>query len=116
MERPYAPVNTRLRAAIAREKLIPQVFVEARKNLKNPPKIYTEIAIQQIDGDISFFQNDVPTAFADADDKAAKAEFAKTNAAVIESRSSPTASGSSPICSRAPTASSSGVPTPTPRR
>ncbi len=84
MERPYAPVNTRLRAAIAREKLIPQVFADARKNLQNPPKIYTEIALEQIDGNISFFQHDVPLAFADATDAAAKAEFAKTNAAVID--------------------------------
>jgi len=84
MERPYAPVNTRLRAAVEREKQIPQVFVEARKNLKNPPHIYTEIALEQIDGDVSFFQNDVPSAFADATDAETKAEFAKTNAAVIE--------------------------------
>ena len=83
MERPYAPVNTRLRAAIAREKQMPQVFVEARKNLKNPPKIYTEIALEQVDGLVSFFQHDVPEAFAAADDAAAKAEFAKTNAAVV---------------------------------
>jgi len=85
MERPYAPVNTRLRAAVEREKQIPQVFVEARKNLKNPPHIYTEIALQQIDGLVSFFQSDVPSAFADATDASAKAEFAKTNAAVIDS-------------------------------
>ncbi len=84
MERPYAPVNTRLRAAVEREKQIPQVFVEARKNLKNPPHIYTEIALQQIDGLVSFFQSDVPSAFADATDTTAKLEFAKTNAAVIE--------------------------------
>jgi uncharacterized protein (DUF885 family) len=84
MERPFAPVNTRLRQAIEREKQIPQVFVEARKNLKNPPRIFTEIALEQIDGIISFFQNDVPLAFKDATDQAAKAEFAKTNAAVID--------------------------------
>ena len=83
MERPYAPVNTRLRAAIAREKLIPQVFAEARKNLNNPPKIYTEIALEQIDDSISFFERDVPEAFKNADDKAELAEFQKTNAAVI---------------------------------
>ena len=84
MERPFAPVNTRLRQAIEREKQIPQVFVEARKNLRNPPRIFTEIALEQIDGIISFFQNDVPLAFKDATDQAAKAEFAKTNAAVID--------------------------------
>jgi len=85
MERPFAPVNTRLRAAIEREKQIPQVFVEARKNLKNPPRVFTEVALEQIDGLISFFQSDVPTAFKDADDAAAKADFARTNAAVIQS-------------------------------
>ncbi|HEY4354868.1 MAG TPA: DUF885 domain-containing protein [Acidobacteriaceae bacterium] len=84
MERPYAPLNTRLRAAVEREKQIPQVFVEARKNLKNPPRVYTEIALEQIEGLVSFFQNDVPSAFAAADDAKAKADFAKTNAAVIE--------------------------------
>src|SRR5580658_1672462 len=88
MERPYAPVNVRLHAAVEREKLIPQVFVEARKNLKNPPQIYTEIALEQIDDDISFFQNDVPQAFADATDTQTKAEFAKTNAAVIDAMKS----------------------------
>ncbi|NYF78291.1 DUF885 domain-containing protein [Granulicella arctica] len=84
MERPFAPVNTRLRAAVEREKLMPQVLLEARKNLKNPPKIYTEIALEQIDGLVSFFQTDVPSAFADATDAQAKADFAKSNAAVIE--------------------------------
>ncbi len=90
LERPYAPANVRLRALIEREKLMPKALDEARKNLKNPPKIFTEIALEQIDGDVSFFENDVPSAFfsgADgeevATDAAAKAEFAKTNAAVI---------------------------------
>jgi uncharacterized protein (DUF885 family) len=84
MERPYAPANVRLRAAVEREQQIPQVFVEARKNLKNPPKIYTEIALEQMDGLVSFFQNDVPSAFATATDPQTKADFAKSNAAVIE--------------------------------
>jgi uncharacterized protein (DUF885 family) len=90
MERPYASADTRLRALVEREKLMPQALEDARKNLKNPPRIFTEIAIEQIDGDVSFFENDVPSAFlsgADgaevAKDAATKAEFAKTNAAVV---------------------------------
>jgi uncharacterized protein (DUF885 family) len=90
MERPYASANTRLRALVEREKMMPQALMEARKNLKNPAKISTEIALEQIDGDVSFFESDVPSAFfsgADsaevATDAATKAEFAKTNAAVI---------------------------------
>jgi uncharacterized protein (DUF885 family) len=84
MSRNYAPANTRLKAVVAREQAMPQVLLEARKNLKNPPKIYTEIALEQIDGIVSFFQNDVPAAFLDANDPATKAAFAKSNAAVIE--------------------------------
>jgi len=88
MERPYASTNTRLHAAVEREKLIPQALLDARKNLKNPPKIFTEIALEQIDGDISFFQNDVPSAFFSGSDAAtdaeAKAAFAKSNTAVID--------------------------------
>jgi uncharacterized protein (DUF885 family) len=88
MERPYASTNIRLRALVEREKQMPQLLLEARKNLRNPPHIYTEIALEQIDDDISFFQNDVPSAFlsgseATTDDEA-KAAFAKSNAAVID--------------------------------
>jgi uncharacterized protein (DUF885 family) len=84
MSRNYAPANTRLKAVVAREQKMPQVLLEARKNLKNPPKIYTEIALEQIDGLVAFFQSDVPSAFLDATDPAVKAAFAKSNAAVIE--------------------------------
>jgi uncharacterized protein (DUF885 family) len=88
MERPYAPTNARLKALVEREKLMPQVLLEARKNLKNPPRVYTEIALEQIDGLVSFFHTDVPSAFLSGADAAtdaeAKAAFAKSNAAVID--------------------------------
>ncbi|WP_433970830.1 DUF885 domain-containing protein [Tunturiibacter lichenicola] len=84
MERPYAPADTRLKSLVEREKQMPQALLEARKNLKNPPHIYTEIALEQIDGDISFFQTDVPSAFTEATDADTKAAFAKSNAVVIE--------------------------------
>ena len=88
MERPYAPTNARLKALVEREKLMPQVLFEARKNLKNPPRVYTEIALEQIDGLVSFFHTDVPSAFLSGADAAtdaeAKAAFAKSNAAVID--------------------------------
>jgi len=83
MERKFAPPEERLRSLIAREKLMPRTFVAARENLKNPPRVYTDIAIEQLPGIISFFQHDVPLAFADAKDAGLNAEFASTNAAVI---------------------------------
>ena len=83
MERDFAPVDERLRSLIAREKQMPAVFTAARQNLKNPPRIYTEIALEQLPDIISFFQSDVPDAFKGAKDPATTAEFRKTNGAVI---------------------------------
>ena len=83
MERPYAPSATRFRALIEREKLMPALLQQARTNLKNPPHISTEIALEQIDGNVSFFQTDVPSAFTDVKDPALNAAFSKSNAAVI---------------------------------
>jgi len=83
MERKFAPPDERLKSLIAREKLMPGLLGEARVNLKNPPRIFTEIAIEQLPGIVSFFEHDVPLAFTDAKDPALKAEFAQTNAAVI---------------------------------
>ena len=83
MERKFATPDERLRSLVARERAIPGLIDEARVNLKNPPHIYTEIAIEQLPGIIHFFENDVPAAFADAKDSALKEEFAHTNSAVI---------------------------------
>ena len=83
MERKFASPDDRLRSLIAREKQMPTLLATARVNLQNPPRIFTEIAIEQLPGDISFFEHDVPEAFKDAQDPAVKAQFATTNAAVI---------------------------------
>ena len=83
MERKFAPANDRLRSLIDREKKMPALLAEARTNLHNPPRIFTQIAIEQLPGIIRFFQHDVPLAFSDAHDEALKAEFAKSNSAVI---------------------------------
>jgi uncharacterized protein (DUF885 family) len=83
MERKFAPPNDRLRSLVAREKQMPALLAAAHANLQNPPRIFTEIAIEQLPDIVSFFEHDVPQAFSDADDAALKAEFSKTNAAVI---------------------------------
>jgi len=83
MERRFASPDERLRSLIAREKQMPALLADARVNLKNPPRIFTEIAIEQLPDIVSFFERDVPLAFVDGKDPALKAEFAQTNAAVI---------------------------------
>jgi uncharacterized protein (DUF885 family) len=83
MIRKFAPPDVRLRSVIARERKIPGILTAAQENLNNPPHIFTEIAIEQMPGIISFFQLDVPAAFAEVKDGALKAEFARTNGEVI---------------------------------
>jgi uncharacterized protein (DUF885 family) len=84
MSRNFAPAPERLKTVIARERLIPRVFAAARENLKNPPQIYTQIALEQMPGLVSFFEKDVPLAFKQVTDAPLLAEFQKTNRGVID--------------------------------
>ncbi len=84
MERAYAPEAQRLASLIEREQAMPAALADARKNLANPPKVFTQIAIEQIDGDIALFKNDLPGAFKDVSDKKLLDEFAASNAAVMK--------------------------------
>ena len=84
ISRSFAPPAERLRSVIARERLIPAVFADARRNLSNPPRIYTEIALEQLPGIARFFRSDVPAPFTGVADAALKADFGKSNAAVLD--------------------------------
>jgi uncharacterized protein (DUF885 family) len=83
MSRKFAPADKRLRSLIEREKNMLAVSVAAKENLKNPPRIYTEVAIEQLHGIIGFFQKDVPEAFNDVKDQQLLSEFRTSNMLVI---------------------------------
>jgi uncharacterized protein (DUF885 family) len=83
MSRKFAPAETRLQSLIGREKKMPALLAAGKSNLKNPPQIYTEVAIQQLPGIVGFFQKDVPEAFSDVKDPKLMADFKASNAAVI---------------------------------
>src|SRR5258706_6009039 len=83
IKRNFAPPAERLRSVIEREKQIPPVLSQARGALRNAPKIYTEIAIEQLPGNIDFFQTTVPEAFKDVRDAALLAEFKRSNDGAI---------------------------------
>src|SRR6185312_7215361 len=84
MARTFAPPEQRLKSVIAREKQIPPVFEAARQNLKNPPSIFVDVALEQIPGLIGFFQKDVPEAFKTVKDPALNKEFQTVNQQVID--------------------------------
>ena len=84
MARTFAPPEQRLQSVIAREKQIPAVFQAAKQNLKNPPPIYVDIALEQVPGIIGFFQKDVPEAFTAVKDQKLLDEFHSANQKVMD--------------------------------
>ena len=87
MRRNFAPAADRLRSVISREREIPRVLEAAVQNISNPPRVYTEVALQQMPDNIKFFQNDVPEAFREVQDPKLLAEFKASNDAAIEALS-----------------------------
>ena len=83
VKRDFAPVDSRLMSINARLALVPRVFADARANLRNPPRVYTEIALGQARGLVTFLRDLVPPLVAGAQDAQVKATFAKRNAAAI---------------------------------
>ena len=84
MSRTFAPPEARLKSLIGRESQMPKALQDGRANLQNPPRIYTEVAIEQMPGNISFFEHDVPQAFQSVKDKKLLADFRAANTAVIK--------------------------------
>ena len=84
MSRNFAPPEARLKSLIAREKQMPNALAQGRRNLRNPPRVYTEVALEQLPGIIGFFQNDVPAAFHAVKDRALLDEFHASNQAVMD--------------------------------
>jgi uncharacterized protein (DUF885 family) len=83
IKRDFAPAEERLRSVIEREKQIPRALQQSRTVLRNPPKIYTDIAIDQLPGNIDFFQTTVPEAFKDVKDAALLSELKQSGDAAI---------------------------------
>ena len=78
--RDFAPLKDRLMNVKSRLKAIPEILEHAKKNLKNPPQVYTETAIAQNGGNINMVQNDL-NLFLDEIPEL-KAEFAPVQEAV----------------------------------
>lgn len=84
MKHQFAPLNERLQLLIARERQMPSALQAARQNLKNPPRIYVEIANETLPELIHFFQHDLPAAFITVTDPVLQQQFSVSNAKVIQ--------------------------------
>jgi uncharacterized protein (DUF885 family) len=83
IKRNFAAPEERLRSVVEREKQIPRALIQAREVLRNPPKIYTDIAIEQLPGNLDFFQSTVPEAFKEVKDATLLVEFKQSNDGAI---------------------------------
>lgn len=79
--RDFAPAAQRLRNAKARLEAMPRVIAQIRANLKNPPRIHTETAIQQTAGAIALVRTGLDPLFAQA--PALKGELAPAQEAAV---------------------------------
>ena len=60
------PLETRIKSATERAKLLPGLIKKAKENLKTPAQIYTETALAQIPGIIDFYRTEAPGLVASA--------------------------------------------------
>ncbi|HET6894288.1 MAG TPA: DUF885 domain-containing protein [Candidatus Baltobacteraceae bacterium] len=80
ISREFAPLQTRMRDAIARENAIPAMLEQAKKNIVSVDAMTQQIAAEQAQGGIGFFQQTVPMAFASVKNTALQAQLKSANA------------------------------------
>lgn len=76
-KRDFAPLETRFEAAISRMEQGPALLESGKRNLvaSETPKIYCEIALEQLSGTITLIKTTIPEAFVKVQDEALKARF-----------------------------------------
>lgn len=80
----YAPLDSRLRHVIAKEKLIARLLVSARANVDNVAPIFLKTAIENFRGTLDFIRDELPRVFASVSDAKLRGEFEKTNRKAAE--------------------------------
>lgn len=84
INRDFAPLEDRMRSAVKRMAVVPEIFAVAPANLKNPPKLWTEIALEQVKGTRALYAQTLPQAFAPVKDAALQESFKKEQARCLE--------------------------------
>ncbi|GAC1653454.1 MAG: DUF885 domain-containing protein [Vulcanimicrobiaceae bacterium] len=83
IKRNFAPLDVRMRDAIAREQQIPKMLHDAAANITTVDATTALIESADVKGSSEFFSQTVPQAFVDVKDAALQAQLAKANDATI---------------------------------
>ncbi len=59
--RKFAPIKVRAKSLLGRLEKTPRMLEQGKKNLKNPPRVYTEVAIQACEGSLLLLERKIPT-------------------------------------------------------
>src|ERR1700749_238927 len=74
--RDFAALDTRMKDVIARENAMPAMLAQAKKNLGDMPPVFVDVALENLDGGISFLSNDAPAGFKDVKDPGLQKQLA----------------------------------------
>ncbi len=80
----FDSAERRMNLATERLKQVPDVLAAARDNLAHPPKIFTEIAIDEFDGTHAFIKTGLLQAFAEVKDETIRVRFADAQKHALE--------------------------------
>jgi uncharacterized protein (DUF885 family) len=86
LSKPYAPLESRMRAYIAYAREIPRAAAQIRANLRTPmPAPWIEYGVNAFGGFAEFYAKDVTAVFAGVQDPVLQAQLAQVNAAAAKS-------------------------------
>ena len=87
IKRNFAPPAERLRSVIARLKGVPVILDAMRRNIENPPREFTDLAMRMAHGSVPFFTDTMNAWAKDAagDDAALKKEFDDASRVAVQS-------------------------------
>jgi uncharacterized protein (DUF885 family) len=74
----YAPLDSRLRHIIAKQKHVPRLVDSARDNVEGLPPVFHKVALDSFRGTLSFIEKDLPRVFAPVQDAKLQSEFKKS--------------------------------------
>jgi len=88
LQRNFASPCIRIRSAARRLRAVPEVLRDAEVNLKHPPRLYTEVAIDQTRGALRFYRETIPALSADCHEPGLQADLAEADTTAVRAAES----------------------------